>query len=82
MCVTSGAGCTLIELMANRGGRLSEQLCAIEVAVPLLTALAGLHSLGVVSASLMMLAVTGLGGCCYREQSASCLIVVKADAKC
>jgi hypothetical protein len=34
--------------MANRGGRLSEQLCAIEVVAPLLTALAGLHEAGVV----------------------------------
>ncbi len=41
-------GCTLIELMAFRGGRLNEQQCAIEVAIPLLTALAGLHGLGVV----------------------------------
>eukprot|EP00200_Dunaliella_tertiolecta_P003152 CAMPEP_0202342014 /NCGR_PEP_ID=MMETSP1126-20121109/2758_1 /ASSEMBLY_ACC=CAM_ASM_000457 /TAXON_ID=3047 /ORGANISM="Dunaliella tertiolecta, Strain CCMP1320" /LENGTH=454 /DNA_ID=CAMNT_0048932905 /DNA_START=56 /DNA_END=1419 /DNA_ORIENTATION=- len=41
-------GCTLIELMACRGGRLNEQQCAIEVAFPLLTALAGLHEIGVV----------------------------------
>ncbi|KAF5841916.1 kinase-like domain-containing protein [Dunaliella salina] len=41
-------GCTLIELMACRGGRLNEQQCAIEVAIPLLTALAGLHEIGVV----------------------------------
>jgi len=41
-------GYTLIELMANNGGRLAESRCVIEVVVPLLNALAGLHTAGIV----------------------------------
>ena len=44
----SAAGLTLIELMANLGGRLGEQRCATEVAAPLLSALATLHARGIV----------------------------------
>ncbi|KAJ9527464.1 hypothetical protein QJQ45_025788, partial [Haematococcus lacustris] len=39
---------TLIEVMANNGGRLSESRCVLEVVLPLLRVLAGLHSLGIV----------------------------------
>lgn len=42
------AGFTLIELMANNGGYIHESRCAIEIAFPLLCALAALHSIGVV----------------------------------
>lgn len=42
------AGVTLIELMANSGGYLSEDCCARQVARPLLEALAGLHALGII----------------------------------
>mmetsp|Transcript_4710 Transcript_4710/g.8152 ORF Transcript_4710/g.8152 Transcript_4710/m.8152 type:complete len:461 (-) Transcript_4710:1343-2725(-) len=41
-------GHTLIELMANNGGRIAESRCVIEVVYPLLQALAALHGLGVV----------------------------------
>lgn len=45
---TSAAGCTLIELMANNGGRITEALCLQQVARPVLQAIAGLHALGIV----------------------------------
>ena len=41
-------GETLIELIANHGGKISEQRCRQCVARPALQALAGLHSLGIV----------------------------------
>ncbi|KAJ9509775.1 hypothetical protein QJQ45_011623 [Haematococcus lacustris] len=41
-------GYTLIEVMANNGGLLSESRCVLEVVLPLLRVLAGLHSLGIV----------------------------------
>jgi hypothetical protein len=47
-CVSPAAGGTLIEAMANSGGRLPERQVAIKVALPLLTALQQLHSTGIV----------------------------------
>lgn len=41
-------GETLIELIANHGGKISEQRCRQCVAKPALEALAGLHALGIV----------------------------------
>ncbi|GAX81516.1 hypothetical protein CEUSTIGMA_g8944.t1 [Chlamydomonas eustigma] len=41
-------GCTLIEYMADQGGRISESRCASSVARPILEAVSGLHALGVV----------------------------------
>lgn len=46
--VSPAAGGTLIEAMANSGGRLPERQVAIKVALPLLTALEQLHSTGIV----------------------------------
>lgn len=42
------AGGTLIEAIANSGGKLPERQVAIKIALPLLTALARLHSRGIV----------------------------------
>lgn len=41
-------GTTLIELMADRGGRLSHRRCAMSLARPLLMALSGLHACKIV----------------------------------
>lgn len=46
------AGYTLIEAMANSGGRLPEARCAIEVVLPLLRTLTALHKLGIVHRDL------------------------------
>lgn len=47
LCAASAGG-TLIEAIANSGGRLKEEAVANEVALPLLRTLAAIHSLGVV----------------------------------
>lgn len=41
-------GVSLIELMANSGGHISEDVCRMLVAIPLLQAVSGLHALGLV----------------------------------
>ena len=46
--IEHSVGETLIELIANHGGKISEQRCRQCVARPALEALAGLHSLGIV----------------------------------
>eukprot|EP00967_Tisochrysis_lutea_P071019 scaffold94065_cov21-Tisochrysis_lutea.AAC.2 len=57
--------------MACRGGRLNEQQCAIEVAFPLLTALAGLHEIGVFLMLKLMLAPFGHKRCSRGFQTHS-----------
>ncbi len=47
-CARGGAGYTLIELMAQSGGRIHEARCVRDVAAPMLRALAALHALGIV----------------------------------
>ncbi len=50
--VVVSAGQTLIELVAECGGRMSERRCAMEVAQPLVLAVAELHGLRIVHRNL------------------------------
>jgi hypothetical protein len=46
--LSARAGGTLIEAIANAGGRLPERQVAIKVALPLISALKQLHTTGIV----------------------------------
>jgi serine/threonine protein kinase len=48
LVLEAGTGGTLIEAVANSGGRLPEEVAARRVVAPLLRALAHLHSRGIV----------------------------------